>query len=133
MDCVINTGQKTINYITDQARKNVSCDSVKYISDLLAATDIKEFLSRKKEPLIQCIYIPLINSGVENLKQLINEANFPRNDNFSNRARHVLTAFPNSWIECININEGNDRIDIRDNFPLIKNKPTNLSQITVKM
>ena len=48
LDTVIKVGQITLNRITDKMRdRNIDEDTPKYVVDLLAATDVREFLLRK--------------------------------------------------------------------------------------
>jgi len=119
-DPVIRAGQLTLNSLTDKWRaeaniiEEVSCNRIR---DLIASTDIKEFLKRKNVPLITCIYERLFRSGIENYKQLIMEKTYPRSDSFSQLATSVSSVFPVRWERLIAENlESNSAIDVRENI-----------------
>jgi len=91
-DFVIKAGQLSLNFLTDKWRAEVltTDESCNKIIDLIASTDVKEYLKRKNVPLITCIYERLFRSGIENYKQLVMEKNFPRSDAFALLASNVL-------------------------------------------
>ena len=133
LDNVIKVGQITLNRITDKMRiRNMDEDTPKYVADLLAGTDVREFLLRKGELLVNCLYEPLFQLGIENLKQLMNEANFPRSDRIGQCAKNTLAKFPDNWLIAITEMEGDPGVDIRSNLALRYNQPTNILKVTVK-
>ena len=110
IDLVIASAQTSLNFLTDKWRnellKNVEEGNTiqeQYIN-LVAATDVKEFLQRKKQTLITCFYERLFNSGIENFKQLVTESLYPRSDAFRDLTSIVLKAFPPEWATLIRDN-----------------------------
>ena len=74
IDNVTRVGQATINIITDKMRAEVSPDdSPQFVKDLIASTNIKEYLTRKNKHLASSFFFPLSISGIETFKQLHNE------------------------------------------------------------
>jgi len=134
-DNVCAKAQECINRITDIMRSEVSeLDSLPYKVDLIASTDVLEYIKRRGLPLIQTWYMRLFRQGIENLKQLIAESLYPRSDSFRNLADNVLTAFPRSWIRVIINNwECDNNVNLNLNFSLNTNKPVNINSITVAL
>jgi len=134
LDNVIRTSQETINNITDRARKEyVKQNATQFLVDLLAAIDIKEYLTRKNERMRKCLFQPLFESGIENLKQLINEASFPRSDRFKIIADNILGVFPALWRDLITSTNGDPDVSITNNIALFESKSVSTDKITVKM
>jgi exonuclease III len=133
IDIVTSVAQRTINSLTDKMREEVDLhDSSQCVYDLIASTDVKEYLKRKKRVLALTFYGPLFNCGIETFKQLHTESNFPRNDRFEILSKNVIGNFPKPWINIIEMNECDSAIDIRQNIPIAHNKVTLAKVITVK-
>jgi len=134
-DGVTLKAQECINRITDIMRKEIELNgNPPYKVDLLASTDVLEYIKRKKLPLIQNWYMRLFRVGIENLKQLIAEAMYPRSDLFGNLAGNVLTIFPQTWIHVIKENwECESGIELDLNMSLNKDKPVACRSISVAM
>ena len=91
IDNVTRVGQATINIITDKMRAEVSPDdSPQFVKDLIASTNIKEYLTRKNKHLACSFFFPLSISGIETFKQLHNEYTFPRSDRLAVLAKNVI-------------------------------------------
>jgi len=134
MDPVIAGAQLCINKITDIMRSEIgslaTCPSYKI--DLIASTDVLEYLKRKDLPLIQTWYMQLFRCGIENLKQLITESMFPRSDRFHRLSLNTLSAFPSIWITKITENwECQSEVNLGDNLSLSVDKPVKCTSLTV--
>ncbi len=103
LECIVNTAQITLNSLTDRFRDSVITDIAnnEVIADfklnLIASTDVLEYLKRKKFLLNICFFMPLFRSGIENFKQLITESIYPHSDYNHRLARLTLSAFPEGW------------------------------------
>jgi len=108
-------------------------DDSSSVVDLLASTDIKEYLKRRGESIRLCIYERLFRAGIENYKQLIVEKYYPRSDIFRQLATTVVGAFPSKWENEVMSNiECNSDIDIRLNIVLENLKPVQMIHCSVK-
>ena len=138
IDNVINLGQITLNELTDKWREEVnSVNDINEINgtilDLIASTDVKEYLRRKGALMSACLFDRLRRSGVEHFKQLVIENLFPRNDAFLNLSAIILGEFPTKWGNLIRGNiESNSNLDIRENIIIDRDKSTKISCCTVK-
>ena len=89
--------QNVINGITDKTRK-VDGQSVSRLqADLIACTDVYEYLSRKKAHLPLCYFKRLYMLGIERFGQLHRELRFPQSDAVSKIAKMVFASFPEAW------------------------------------
>ena len=89
--------QNIINWITNKTRE-VDCQSVSGLqADLIACTDIYEYLSRKKAHLPLCYFKRLYMLGIERFGQLHRELRFPQSDAVSKIAKMVFASFPEAW------------------------------------
>jgi len=133
IDEVVKVGQQTINELTDKMREEIDQDSnPQFMIDLLANTDVCEYLIRKNRLLARSFFTPLFNCGIENFKQLVMEANFPRSDRFAVLAKNVSSAFPKVWLEMVSSMESNASIDFKDNFVIGRHQKSNICKVTVK-
>jgi exonuclease III len=134
LDNVTKLSQEALNLITDKMRSEIEVENnPQYVVDLLASTDVKEYLLRGKKLLHLNFYKPLFDVGIETLKQLHNESVFPRSDRFQTLARNVLLSFPKLWINILSRYNSDSQIDVRENIPITKGMVTNTKNITVKM
>ncbi len=138
LEDVVNTSQNTLNTLTDRVREEVENDirednvTPAFKINLIAATDIIEYLNRKKLLLVKSFYKPLFNRGIENYKQLVVEALYPRSDNNGRIAKLVLSGFPESWKSLIESNiECNASFDLRNFIPICGSNPGNITECTV--
>ncbi len=133
IDSVSAGAQKCVNKLTDMMRSEITqANCPKFKIDLIASTDVLEFLKRKKLTLLQTWYTALFRSGIENLKQLISESLYPRSDHFQRLSLNILTAFPKEWITVIKDNwECQSEIELSQNFCVKADKPTIGSALTV--
>ena len=109
IDNIINIGQTTLNELTDKWRGEVNgvneaAEINGTIVDLIASTDVKEYLRRKGALMSACLFDRLWRSGVEQFKQLVIENLFPRTDAFLNLSAIILREFPAKWGDLIRSN-----------------------------
>jgi len=140
MDSVVSIGQICLNQLSDILRIEIGRDLESqgelesYKLNLLASTDITEYLNRRGQVLIRCFYKSLFTLGIENLKQLVMESTYPRSDNSRRLSIIVLKAFPDNWISLIKNNiECNDNLVIEENIVVSNNKSINSKICTVAM
>jgi exonuclease III len=138
-DPIISTYQKSCNFLTDRLRAN--CDFLPLPElellessiDVIASTDVLEFLARKKFLLIINRFSRLSNLGIQTLFQLYNEARFPRSDEIGELAKYILNLFNKGWIEAIKSKpEINSEITYESEFPFLKSGLAPHSLINVK-
>ncbi len=133
-DNVIYWAQVGMNRLTDVMRESIkSSNNPEYIVDLIASTDVLEYLNRRKLPLIKTWFRSLFEQGIENLKQLINESIYPRNEYLATLSSNVLTCIPQRWIQIIKDNiHCDDSLDIRNNICIDdKQRPVGCRNVTV--
>jgi len=110
LEAIVESSQYTLNTLTDKLRNDINESIISnqviepFKIDILAGIDIREFLIRNNKLLINGFYNRLFNCGIENFKQLVMEATFPRSDNVSRICTLVLSAFPGGWIDLIKNN-----------------------------
>jgi len=133
IDSVTAGAQMCINKLTDVIRSEIgeaSCPNFKV--DLIASTDVLEYLKRRKLVLLQTWYMVLFRCGIENLKQLIAESMYPRSDHFQRLSLNILTAFPKEWITRIKEYwECHSEIELNQTFCVNSDKPTKWCALTV--
>jgi hypothetical protein len=84
LDAVTECYQTTTNYLTDGIRQggveeeNVTDIFLVNRASVIASTDIIEYFRRRKIPLVMLRFLELVNQGIGNLHELINEFRFPR-------------------------------------------------------
>ena len=114
---VTMVAQSTINTLNDGVKKELNNNLDKYIGDINAinyagSTNIKLFLKRGNNLMIECVYNPLLHDGIESLHELVGEIEIENDRNRLRRLRMVLQAFPAGLIELAsNFNEDNN-VDI---------------------
>ncbi len=76
LDDIVKSAQLSLNAIVDNLRESVISDVVNNANiadfkvNLITATDVLEYLKRKKFLLNIGFYMPLFRLGIENFKQL---------------------------------------------------------------
>ena len=106
-DDIISNYQMTTNRLVDHIRSlNLEEEQLdnqikQNRANLIASTDILEYLHRKKMPIVIYRFATLANLGIETFSELLNEYNFPRSDNVRECAREILQFFPARWQEII--------------------------------
>jgi len=138
-DPVIKTYQLICNKLTDHFRLHGSSlplddpANLCRVPDVIASTDILEYLMRKKEIMIINRFGPLANLGVSNYKQLLNEASYPRNNELGRLASYILTFFPLAWRSAVSATVDVDcDITYEEEFPSHSLQLIKHSNITVK-
>jgi len=138
-DVIVKTYQMTCNLLTDKIREHCSAlplpDPDNFINSInvVASTDVLEYLMRKRELMLINRFGPLANVGVTNFKQLHNEAIFPRNDNLGDLAKYILRFFPSAWSVVMTDSNGvNEDVAYEAEFPVEGLKFARHNQVTVK-
>jgi hypothetical protein len=85
--------------LCDFTRKSIIIDIDKFRGDIkaidfIASTNIISYLVRENKKLVQCVYIPLRNEGVERLHELCCEEETERGRGKLKRIRIVIVNFP---------------------------------------
>jgi hypothetical protein len=139
-DIVIGTYQLMCNELTDRIRS--TCQStplpepstVQNAVNVIASTDVLEFLMRKKELMIINRFRPLANIGIATFKELYNEMSFPSNDRLGELSKYILQFFPRAWSLAIERSEDvNSEITYENEFPGTNLELVNIDRVTVKM
>jgi len=138
-DVVVKTYQITCNLLTDSLRSKGNSlpmpdpSSIGDTINVIASTDILEYLMRKNELLLINRFGQLANQGVSTFLELVNESRFPRSDNIGNLAKYILRFFPPAWVEIVTMsNDVNGDITYEQEFPLQNLKLSNIKHLTVK-
>ena len=138
-DSVIAVFQHSCNYLTDQFRNRCSFmpipdpDQLRDVINIIASTDVLEYLMRKRELMLINRYGQLANIGIINFKQLLNESIFPSNDITGNLAKYVLDFLPSAWKTAVlSIEDINTDITYEHEFPSINLQVISHDQVTVK-
>lgn len=138
LENIVNSAQCSLNMLTDKlrARVNENISSQSEVSpnevNLIAATDILEYLKRKRLLLVVSFYKKLFRLGIENFKQLVAESLYPRDETCNRLAKITLSAFPKGWTELIANNITCDAdIDIKNNIILGPKGPVIMERCTV--
>ncbi len=138
-DIVIKVYQLTCNKLTDYFRSHCSVlplpnpESRIDVINVIASTDVLEYLMRNKELLIINRFATLANLGIISYKQLYNESIYPRSDEFGELARYIMQFFPNSWSTAMALGiEINSEITYSDEFPSQQLRLCSHEFITVK-
>jgi exonuclease III len=107
LDPVTKIYQQSANYLTDVIR-NGGIDGLlqsdefnQNRTNIIASTDVLEYFTRKKTPLIIYRFKALADHGIETLHELFNESRFPRSDRLQTIANEVLSFFPREWIDNV--------------------------------
>jgi hypothetical protein len=102
-DPFIKVAQLTINQITDKMRSALITPNSAEVSvdnncwNLIASTDIKDFIARKKHTF-NGLFVKHLNAlGIITYFELLNESKFPRSDRIKIFANNVLASFPKEW------------------------------------
>jgi hypothetical protein len=102
-DPFINLAQITINQITDKMRSllitsnNAEVSVDKNCWNLIASTNIRDFVARKKHTFNSLFVKHLNTLGIITYFDLLNESKFPRSDRIKIFAGNVLASFPKEW------------------------------------
>jgi len=138
-DAVVKMYQLTCNSLTDQLR---ACCSFLPLPDpegiinpinLVASTDVLEYLMRNKELMLINRFGALANVGITTFKQLHNESRFPRDDNFGNLSKYIVSFFPIGWGLVMDLGlEINEEVTYENEFPIANKQFCMPSQVTVK-
>ena len=133
-DNVIMIAQLTLNELTDKWRRELVNNNIEGVKiDLIASTDVKEYLKREKSLLALCLYERLFRSGIKNFKQLVMEQTYPRSESFANISSMILRVFPFNWAKVVLDNiECDSNLDIRNNIMLTQNMSTKITSCTVR-
>ena len=120
-DEIIYNFQTTTNMLSDHLRTIPLDQAINHKqvqqnrANLIASTDILEYLHRKKMPLVIYRYTALANLGIETFSELLNEYNFPRSDTLRNCAREVLQFLPLEWRDTmLNVSNVDSQITFRE-------------------
>ncbi len=140
LDNIVNSSQRTLNFLTDSFRESITEDVennneiANFKISLIAATDVLEYLKRKKLLLVLGFFMTLFRLGIENYKQLLVEYLYPRSENSGRIANMTIKAFPLTWINIIRENIGcNAEIDVREFIMISPNKSFTIKNCTVKV
>jgi len=88
---------------------------------------------RKRELLLINRFGTFVNYGITTLKQLYNEATFPRNNYLKDLATYILSFFPSGWVAALGMGlELSTEINYENEFPAPGLMFLNHNQITVK-
>jgi hypothetical protein len=135
-DEVILTAQLAMNSLTDKMRIEIEEGQDKpigYREELIASTDILEYLKRKNQTLALCYYKRLFSLGIESFKQLFMEYKYPRCDQIKSLAVFVLRSFPKSWIDIIERNwQVEGEVELSLTLPLGLSLPGTAKLVTAK-
>ena len=138
-ECVTMVAQSTINIFGAVIRKELNENANIYINDMTAinyagSINIKLFLKMSNNKLIECVYRPLLEEGVETLHELVGEAEIEHDRNRLRRLRMVLQAFPAGLVElATNFNEdNNENTNVRYNIMGENRIWLNLNKVTTK-
>jgi len=139
VDSIVKTYQESCNKFTDRFR--VPCgqlplpelNTIQDSINVIASTDVLEYLMRKNYPLVINMFGRLSRLGIVTYYQLLNEFRFPRTDDLGILARNTLQFFPDSWREAVlggdNINPD---ITYEFVFPAQQFKLCNSKTVSVK-
>ena len=138
-DPIIEKYQLACNLLTDRFRNfcsNLPLPEPKEVAscvNIIASTDVLEYLKRKNYLLIINRFSRLSNLGVTSYYQLVNEVRFPRSDEMGELASYILRFFPTAWIETTtSVEHINDEITYENEFPSCQFQLIDSKQISVK-
>ena len=136
---VTRVAQLTINTISLYMRRILVDNQEKYLSDRLAinfisSMDIRSYLQINGQKLIQCVFTPLKNEGIEKLHELVSEEEVERDRNRLKRIRMVVVNLPVGLIEfAASYNEDkNDDINELSHLLLNDGRWKKLNKVTTK-
>jgi hypothetical protein len=103
-EAITESAQTTINIIHDHTLKKIISDSGKHANNMntikyAASININTHLLRCKKRLVQCVFIPLRNEGIEKLHEICREEETERERQRLKRIRMVIVNFPVELIE----------------------------------
>ena len=95
---VTEVAQLTINILNAYTRYKLNEEDT-YIEDLLAinyagSINITTYLKISNNKLIECVYRPLLEEGVETLHELIGDGEIEQDGNWMRRIRMVINTIP---------------------------------------
>jgi len=138
-DPIVRSFQINCNKFTDFFRERCGSlplpdpDLIVDVVNVIASTDILEYLMRKRELLIINRFGVLANLGIVNYKQLHNESLFPSSNQSGELARYILGFFPRAWSQAILVSDDiNCQITYEEEFPSQNFKLINHKFLTVK-
>ena len=137
-DPFINLAQITINQITDKMRSllitsnNAEVSVDKNCWNLIASTNIRDFVARKKHTF-NGLFVKHLNAlGIITYFDLLNESKFPRSDRIKIFASNVLASFPKEWRSGVEALEMIDNNRQEPNLMCFKvEKCIEISKVTV--
>ena len=134
----IKLAQVTINQITDKMRGNLITTTRSEVSvdkncwNLIASTNIKDFIARKRHAFNGLFVKHLNGLGIITYFDLLNESKFPRSDRIKIFANNVLASFPKEWKDGVESVEMIDNNRQEPNLLCFKvEKCIELSKVTV--
>ena len=103
-EAISELAQSTINIIHDHTLKSIISNKDKHANNsisirYIASININSHLLRCKKKLVQCVYIPLRNEGIEKLYEICREEETERERQRLKRIRMVIINFPVELIE----------------------------------
>ena len=139
-DVIVKEYQLACNKLTDNIRSMCNVRPLPETSlimtsiDVIASTDVLEYLHRKKYLLLIQRYARLANLGVISFLQLLNESRFPRSDEVGELASYIIKFFPEPWGEIVLLKEDiNCEITYENEFPAQNHQLVSHNCITVKI
>ena len=139
-DPVVATYQETCKLLTDKMRNPCNMlpipepSTIQDSINVVASTDILEYLKIKNFPLIIARYSRLANLGISSFYQLVNESRFPRSDSIGDLANYILKFFPIPWVTSVlSADDLNQDITYEAEFPSTNLTLCHSEQITVKL
>jgi hypothetical protein len=101
--------------------------------NVVASTDILEYLERKNLRLVVYRFAELADLGILNFMHLTNEYIFPRSDHHRNVAAEIIGFLPRGWLHSVMTSrEVNSDISYNYEYPDGGLKLTNINLVTVK-
>jgi len=135
-DIIIKSYQQTINELTDFVRISENRSEIDLSQtriNVIASTDIIEYLRKKKIPLALLLFNELANNGIENFHELVNEQRYPRSDRLRDAANNILGFFPVTWQALMRESDNiNPNLNLAEQFYGEKWKLKQRSKISVK-
>ena len=101
---IVKSSQETINYLCDHTRSVISNNSIEASGDyksshFIGTTNISIYLLRNKKRMINCMFGPIKNEGIDTLSELCSLSEFEPDMNQIIRIGNVIATFPQHMIE----------------------------------
>ena len=132
MESVVEEAQSVINKITDSTREVQEEEVTTLQTELIARTNIYEYLSRHKKSIALNYYKRLYELGIESYIQLVREVRFPRSDEIETRAKFVIRFLPQIWQVILQDLSIDVDTPLEEKFPIKRDKAVKIGNITVK-